>query len=487
MNPGRIAPVQALAALGETFEGLTDVERLVLPYLYQLWRRPEQILSRFDWRYLTFLCGRGWGKSFAIATEINRRVEAGEAKSIGLMAPTEDRVEEVQIKFLIDVAPPWFKPERYLGGLRWPNGVVAEVHTPIAPEGSRSSNFDLVWLSEIIAWQHTTRLLAFKTITTACRIGAAQVICDTTSKGKNDVIDHLFERNASDPATYPIVRGTTFDNPLLGKKYLKAECAKYTGQEFGEEILGRKYSEAQGASWKQKWIDDRRLPAPPLRKARRIVAIDPAQVSHAGADETGMVVGDDDGEGHAHLVKDLSARYTPEEWGDAAVAECLAGAAGVVIEVNHMGDQAAFVIKSRAALVKTERFPRGLSIRILKDDGKPFPPHAPGIIYVREKWSRTNKVERASGPASESEAGHVHHCGPKENYTELERQLTTYVLGVGPSPNRLDAYAFLITELRNLGEQSKAPPVADAAQAAQAHAALRERLRAVGKNRRIGA
>lgn len=484
----KIAPIQALAAIDPLFvEKLTDLERLILPALYILWRRPEQMISRADWRYLVFLCGRGWGKSFAIATEVNRRVEAGEAKAIGLMAPTEDRVEEVQIKFLIATAPPWFKPERYLGGLRWPNGVTAEVHTPIEPERSRSSNFDLVWLTEIVDWQASTRFQAFKTITTACRIGRAQVIADTTSKGKNDVIDHLFECNAKDPNAHPIVRGEMFDNPLLSKKYLKSECAKYTGQEFGEEVLGRKYSEAQGASWKQAWLDDHRVDAPPAKRARRIVAIDPAQVSHAGADETGMVVGDDDGAGHAYLVADLSGRMRPEEWGDLAVEECAErGAAGVVIETNHMGDQAAFTIKSRAAVYRSARFPRGLSVRILpKDDKKAFPPHAPGIIYIREKWSRVSKGARASGPASEGEAGNVHHAGPKERYAALELELTTYA-GVGPSPNRLDAYAFLIAELRNLGEKTNAPPPADAEQARKAHENLRQRLAVIGRSRRVG-
>lgn len=472
-----VSPVQALAALApDLFNDLSELEQLIVPFAFELWRRPEQIISRDDWRYLTYICGRGKGKTWAIATEVNRRVESGEATAVGLMAPTEDRVEEVQIKALIETAPPWFKPERYLGGLIWPNGVKAEVHTPIVPDGSRSSNFDLVWLTEIVAWQKTTRLEAFKTITTACRTGKAQVIADTTSKGKNEVIEHLLELHAKDPDAYPMIRGSTFDNPMLSRKYLKAECAKYVGQEFGEEIMGLVYRQAAGASFKQAWIDRNRVKpedVPPL--ARKIVSIDPSLVSTDGADDKGIVVGGDDGAGHAYILADLSGPWTPEEWGDIAVEQCAEhGAAGVVIETNHMGEQAGYTIKSRAAVYKSAEFPHGLQVRYLpKSDGKPFPPRKPGIIYIREKFSRGSKQTRAGGAASETEAGHAHMVG---RFATLEGQLTTFIDGGGQrSPNQYDAHNQLIDELCDLAQETpKRAPAAQAAEVSEAQALMRK-------------
>jgi phage terminase large subunit-like protein len=480
----KISPIEALAWLAPNlFDDLTDAERLVLPFLYELWRRPDQNVSRDDWMYLIYVCGRGKGKTFAIGTEVNRRVECGEAKSIGLMAPTEPRVEAVQIATLIATAPPWFKPERYLGGLIWPNGVMAEVHTAIEPERSRSSNFDLTWLTEIVDWQHTTRWQAFKTITTATRIGRAQVIADTTSKGRNEVIEHLLDLHAQDPRAFPMIRGTTFDNPLLAKKYLKAECQKYVGQEFGEEIMGLIYRQAAGASFKQKWLDMHRHRGPLPRLVRKVVSVDPALVSHEGADKKGIVGGGDDGHGHVYILGDYSDRLTPEQWGDVVVRLCAEeDYAGAIVETNHMGEQAAYTIKSRAAIYRSAAFPNGLVTRILKDDGTSFPRRQPGIILIREKYSRTDKQARAGGPASETEAGHVHLCGV---FPELETQLTTYITGQGRSPNQYDAYNYLVTELCDLAEEVKRLPKVEAAQAEQAQAMLRTAMLKIGAGRTI--
>lgn len=480
----KISPIEALAALApDLFDCLSEHEELLLPYMYELWRRPEQVISRLDWRYLTYICGRGKGKTFAVGTEVNRRVEMGEAKAIGLMAPTEPRVEQVQIATLIATAPPWFKPERYLGGLIWPNGVTAEVHSAIEAERSRSSNFDLTWLCEIVDWQHTTRFQAFKTITTATRIGRAQVICDTTSKGRNDVIEHLLALHRADPQTYPMVRGSTFDNPLLTKKYLKAECSKYVGQEFGEEIMGLIYMQVAGASFKDEWLGAHRHHGAPPTLVRKIVSVDPALVSHEGADKKGIVGGGDDGHGHVYILGDYSGRLTPEEWGDVVVKLCAEeDYAGVIVETNHMGEQAAYTIKSRAAIYKSARYPNGLVTRMLKDDGKPFPRRQPGVIYIREKYARTDKQSRAGGPASETEAGHVHLCG---HFPELEGQLTTYVSGVGRSPNQFDAFNYLVTELRDLADEKQRAPKVEAAQAEHAHAELRAALQRIGAGRTI--
>ncbi len=490
MTPDQISPIQALATLApDLFDSLSELERLVVPFAFELWRRPEQIISREDWRFLCYICGRGKGKTWAIATEVNRRVEAGEAKAVGLMAPTEDRVEEVQIQALIATAPPWFKPERYLGGLVWPNGVIAEVHTAIAPRGSAGSNFDLVWLTEIVAWQKTTRVEAFDCITTACRTGRAQVICDTTSKGKNEIIETLLELHATDPAACIMIRGSTFDNPMLSRKYLKSECAKYSGQSFGEEICGLVYRQSAGASFKQAWIDRNRVKADEVpRLVRKVVAIDPSLVSTEGADDKGIVVGGDDGRGHAYVTDDLSGPHTPEEWGDIAVEQCAEhDAAGVVIETNHMGEQAGYTIKSRAAVYRSAEFPHGLQVRYLpKKGGGPFPVRKPGIIYIREVYSRTDKQDRAGGSASETEAGHVHMVGPRGRFAVLEGQLTTYVVGTGQrSPNQYDAHNFLIDELCDLAQEKVRAPAVEAAQAAKAHELLRVGLKRIGSARRI--
>jgi phage terminase large subunit-like protein len=463
-SPIEIFPGLALAHLEPDFLAtLTTAELAVLPYMYDVWMRPEQRIPSHDWRSLGFICGRGFGKSMSVGVEINRRVKAGEVKSLALQAPNEDRVDEVQIEFLIATSPPWFRAERYNGSIVWPNGVSAEVFTPEAPGRSRSGNFDLSWMCEIVDWQESTRKEAFDNLTTATRVGRAQYIWDTTSKGQNDVIQHLLAMNALDPRAYPIVRGTTFDNPLLTRKYLQDEAGKYSGRQLEEELLGRTYNESAGALWKQEWIDAHRVAEALTNPELRLAAIDPGLSKKDGSDECGFIVGSRRrGDGHSVIEEDHTARMAPEEWGDLAVAQHLDnGAAGCVVERNHLGDNATFVIRSRAK----ERTWNGkpVTVHVLDEKDKAFPARTPGRIYVREVVAASSKTTRAGAPAAETEAGRVHVVG---KLPKLEKQWVTFEPGSRKSPNNYDAAAYLIIELQGLGESPKPAP-SDAIRVAQ--------------------
>lgn len=456
-----IAPACAIAHDAEfDIDALSDADFIsAFGYDDDFWLRPEQHIGSADWRYYGFICGRGFGKSLAIATEINRRVMAGECRVLALIAPNEDRVLEVQVAFLIETAPPWFRPAMHNGLLVWPNGAHAELFTPEAPGRSRSGNFELAWLCEIVDWLSTTRKIAFDNITTATRVPTeshpAQVIWDTTSRGKNDVILSLLALETEDPETYPIQRGTMFDNPMLQEDYLRAECKKYTGRRFGEEVLGNVYTESEGALVHQEWIDDYRRPASPSPVVLRLVSIDPAISTREGTDPTGLVVGSADRDGDSYIEKNLSGKLAPEEWAELAVKECADnGAAGIVIERNRGGDV-------NIALLRVHAAAHGMVLVLLTKDPKDaeFPRRAPGKIFVREMWSATSKQSRASAPAARAKQGRVHHVGPKEQFEALELQLTTWEPGSSESPNDLDAWAYLVAELAGLNiAQAKTDP-----------------------------
>lgn len=443
---GVLAPV---SVVDESFiDSLSDAEIVSLRFDIDTWLRPEQRILRHDWRYYGFICGRGWGKTMTIAGEINRRVELGLAKHVGLMAPTEDRVEEVQIEGLIQSAPPWFRPERYRGGLLWPNGVTAIVFSPVTPGRSRSENLDLTWLTEIVDWQVTTRREAYENITTATRIGTAQVIWDTTSKGRNDVIEKLLELHEKDPVTYPLVRGEMFDNPLLGAKYLRSECDKYSGRRLDEEILGRVFRGAQGAMWQQSWIDKHRATEPPDNVEIIIIGVDPALTGDSTSDEVGVCVGARTVSGDAYILEDLTAHMTPDQWGELVIRECVdRRASGVAIERNHLGQTAVFVLRA-CARNYTQTHGTRLEIRVLAKD-KPFPLRTPGVIYVREHVAATSKITRAEGPATATKQGKVHVFG---TLPDLEYEWTTYAPGVTRSPNRYDASVYTLIELLSLAD-----------------------------------
>jgi phage terminase large subunit-like protein len=471
----RISAGQVLAALTpEFFETLTPLERLILPSLFNVWRRPEQEIPEDNWRSFGFICGRGWGKTWAIAGYINQCVEQGTARNLGLMCTNEDRADEVQITTLIETAPPWFRPERHGGGLRWPNGTRADVFTPLAPEAARGPNFDLVWLSEIVAWQSSSRKAAFDNITTACRRGPnPRYIWDTTSKGLNNVIKHLMDQHAERPDLHRLTRGTIFDNPLLTQAYLTDECRKYSGQRANEELLGEVYTGATGALWQLDKIEEQRRQVRPERPEITLVSVDPSLTANAESDECGISVGSRGQDGHAYVEEDLSGRMPTEQWGTLVVDTCIARrAAGVLIETNHAGDLARGPIVA-AAKTKT------MAIRFTPRD-KPMPKYTPGVIYIKEIFSRADKLTRATGPAAEADAGRVHHVG---EFAELELQLCSYD-GTGKSPNRYDAAVQLVNELAGLTRATPRTSTDTNVKAVQER--LREALTAIGRGARIG-
>jgi phage terminase large subunit-like protein len=447
----------------------TPQARALLPWCYDLWLRPDQKIPRHHWRTFGFDGGRGFGKTWAIGIEINRRVQRGEETCILLAAPTELRIQQVQIKALVETAPPWFKPEplptREGVGLVWPNGVKASGRTPEAPQQPRGDNASLSWLTEIVAWKPTTREEFFNNITTATRVGREQVIWDSTSKGRNEILTKLRSAAARDPRANVVVGGTMFSNVLLSIPYLQSEWEKYSGVRREEEILGRHFDEAEGASWHQLWLDRTRVDLAPALEWE-CVGVDPAQSRNPGSDLTGVVRGGRARDGHAYVLEDRSDKHTPEEWGDIVVSMCLRGGR-VVIERNHLGDSAVFVLRSRAENKKL------LVREIGKDD--PWPPLDPRCIHVREVWSRESKATRAEGPAAETEAGRVHLVG---EFPELEREMVTFVPERGMrSPNRFDAAVFAITELRELArERPRGDASAEIHAAAQAQARLTQTI-----------
>lgn len=479
----RVTAAAVLAHLAPEFlESLTESERIVLAYVWAFWLRPEQTIPKLGWSYYGFICGRGFGKSIAIAAYINARVEAGEATSIALMAPTEARVDKIQIQVLIDTAPPWFKPVRYNDGLLWPNGAFAEVFTPLAPDAPRGGNFSISWLSEIVAWQHTTRLEAFNNVTTATRIGLKQVLWDTTSKGKNNVIQLLLSMHAADPEAYRVQRGEMYDNPQLDENYLKTECRKAPPgtRKHDEEVKGKVFNESEGALWHQDWIDDNRRAKPPSDPVLRLVAADPAISTKPDADDTGLMVGSADESGDVYVEKDLSGRHDPDTWCALAVNECANnGASGIVIERNRGGD-------AWIALIRVHAERKGMVLVLLEGPqykDKPFPRRRPGVLFVREMWAATSKQSRAAAPASYGKGGRVHHCGVFE---ATETELTTWEPGTSESPNKLDAHSYLVAELAGLNDgENREGSAADVAQAAELHRLLAQRLRATAKQRRI--
>jgi phage terminase large subunit-like protein len=466
-----ISALHALALVNPgAIDDMPDEMIAIISSCPELWLRPEQRIPKGSWRSCGYLTGRGWGKTYGIAGEINRRVVAREVSEIVLVGPTLPRVREVQAAELVAASPIWCPAETYRDGVRWANGVVAEGASAEVERPSSGSNYELAWLTEIVRWPESTRVKAYRDITTATRAGRTpQYFWDTTSSGKNEVILSLLEQHEKDPRTHLLTRGTMFDNPILPEQYVRDEIAKYVRgtRAYDEEILGLAFAEAERALWRDDWIYPYRVSSWPDNPPIVVLGLDPALSGDPTADEVGLAKAAHVN-GHIFLT-DLSDRMSPEDYARAVVRECQRDASGVIVERNHVGQHARDLIRVHARQA-------GLRVELLPDAKRSFPPRRQGTIFVREIVSRAEKGVRAAPVAALYAAGKVHHVG---TLARLELEQTTWEPGTRRSPNRLDAAVFAIGELGDVSREKRNPRGAVKA----AHKALRRRP---GRPRGIG-
>jgi terminase large subunit-like protein len=191
-------------------------------------------------------------------------------------------------------------------------------------------------------------------------------------------------------------------------------------------------SEAEGGMWSRaRDIDPFRTPAKADEYDLIVVGIDPNTTE--GNDDAGIIVagsrrvlaGVDRLKGgrpvyklHVDILEDVTAAGGPKVWSENAVAAYHRWRADrIVAEGNNGGDMVAITIGT-----------------------VPLAPRVKIIHASRGKATRAKPVQKVC------EEGLVHHVGV---FVELERELCTWKEGE-PSPNRLDAYVWVVTELLDL-------------------------------------
>ena len=174
----------------------------------------------------------------------------------------------------------------------------------------------------------------------------------------------------------------------------------------------------EGALWTNKLIEDSRLGSDTdLPLSQIIVAIDPAVTANADSDETGIVVCGKDVQNNYYVLEDKSGKYSPDKWARIAIDLYYEwNADRIVAEVNNGGDL-------------VERLLRSFDTNI------PY----------RSVSATRGKMVRAEPVAALYEQGKVKHIGV---FPELESQMCTYTGDrPKPSPDRLDALVWCLTEL----------------------------------------
>jgi phage terminase large subunit-like protein len=207
---------------------------------------------------------------------------------------------------------------------------------------------------------------------------------------------------------------TSHDNPHISEVALAEISRDMTQLAIRQEILAEDIEEVPGALWKLQQIDETRVNEAPELK-RVVVAIDPSVTSKETSDEAGIIVAGIGKNNHGYILADLSRRDSPRGWASAAVnAYHTHQADRIVAEQNQGGEMVE------------------LTLKIVDEN----------VSYKAVSASR-GKATRAEPIAALYEQGRVHHVG---NFEKLEEEMVSWIPG-NPSPNRMDALVWALTEL----------------------------------------
>jgi hypothetical protein len=182
-------------------------------------------------------------------------------------------------------------------------------------------------------------------------------------------------------------------------------------------------AEVPGALWKREQLDRDRvrfIDMPAITQT--VISLDPATTSKATSDEWGIIWGAKGLNGHIYIMGDETEVLSPHNAAGRAVDVYKAQSANeIVYETNQGGDMVPTII----GLVGRERGVNGIKCT--------------GVTASKAKRARAEPVQALC------EQGKVHMVG---NLTALEDELCTWdASSSNESPNRLDAFVWLVTRL----------------------------------------
>ena len=252
------------------------------------------------------------------------------------------------------------------------------------------------------------------------RLGENPQCVITTTPKPTKIIKDLITRE-----DVAVTSGNTFENAdNLADTALTMLKERYEGTTLGrQELYAEVIEEIDGALWNSRMIEETRINEDEERDLKSIVvAIDPAVTANEQSDETGIIVVGKDYNERYYVLEDVSGRFTPDKWARKAI-DCYYewSADRIVAEVNNGGD---------------------LVERLLRSIDHNIP-------YKSVRATR-GKLTRAEPVSALYEQKRVHHVG---YFSELESQMCSYTGETKPSPDRLDALVWGISELsRSRGE-----------------------------------
>lgn len=426
---------RAIAAVGvEAFtrQLLAHPQRSALPYAWHLLARPEQLRPPGEWTWWLISGGRGSGKTRSGAEQTRLWAKDKDAR-IGILGKTPDDVRRDLLdgpSGLLSVCParerPVFQASVSGGELNWPNGAKAFLLSGAHPAGIRGVNLNRAWVDELPHFKYPRA--AWDNLAFALRLGEhVEGVITTTPLG----IKLMRELMQRDDLVYS--RASTYANRAnLAANFFTTIVSKYEGTRFGrQEIHGELLDDVPGALWTAAMLEDARGRVDFEACVTRAVGVDPATTDGEDSAETGIVsagllarpIDRIDTLPRFAVLGDRSLQGSPEEWARAAIEEFQrVDAHFFVVETNQGGQMVASTIRNQWQAMRL--------------------PGAPPIREVRASQGKRARAEPIAALYEQKRVTHVAGLGG------LEDQLTSWSATSGePSPDRLDAAAWVLTEL----------------------------------------
>lgn len=383
-------------------------------YRWSLNARESQRIPEGDWTVWLVKAGRGFGKTRLGSETV--RIWKETLPIIHFFGATTGDARDIMIEGpagILAVSPPWDKP-KYSSSLRkvtWNNGSYALIFTADEPDRARGPQCYAAWCDELASWRYAQD--TWDNMMMGLRMGDHPRVVVTTTPRPTKLIKELVKS----PYTH-VTSGSTYENAEnLPQSYFQTILSKYEGTRLGrQELMAEILEDIEGALWKMSDIEDCRVKKTP-DLIRLAVAIDPAVTSTKDSDETGIIAGGMDAEGHIYILEDGSGILTPQSWASKAIGMYDRLKADRIIgEANNGGD-----------LIET----------VLRNIDR-------NVSYTKVSASR-GKIRRAEPIEALYEQRRVHHVG---TFPKLEDQMTTYTGDPkDDSPDRMDALVWLCTWL----------------------------------------
>lgn len=397
---------------------------------------PDDILTGEKIFWL-ILAGRGYGKTRTGAETVRYWHKQGE-RYINLIGATADDARDIMIEGesgILACCAKYDRPvyKRSERKLEWPNGAVSLIFTADEPERLRGKQHGKLWADELAAWRYAE---AWDQAQMGLRLGTLSQAVVTTTPKPTKLVKDL----AADESTH-ITRGTTYDNAKnLSKAFLSKVVKKYQGTRLGrQELEAVILDDNPNALWKRAWLDASRTTHELLKKrgidfVRIVVGVDPAVTSNVRSDLTGIVVAALGTDGEYYVLEDASCLQSPANWAKTVIRVYNRHAADRVVgEVNNGGDLVEHTLRTVKGDPETDLDADEL-------DGSEIP-------YTKVHASR-GKAKRAEPVAALWEQGRAHMVG---SHGSLEDECCDFDPTIEaekqPSPDRMDAMVWAITEL----------------------------------------